>query len=305
MKRIIAALLACLLLAFMGCISLASIRYSDADRYTAGNFTYDGSKVTAVEIDWVSGSITLKNGKGTLSVSETSEKQLSEEDQMHWWIDGTTLRIRYCKSGKKINLVGDLLEKKDLTVELPAFADLSIDVAAGKIVAEDMLDVGTFKVNTASGGASIGFLSAKEVDIDTASGAWEFGMVSVSGEFDVDTASGGLSVDEITANSVEVDSASGGVSIGAVMADRVKIDSASGGIALGLRRVSRADISSTSGGIRLTLADKEGGATIRFDAVSGSFSTDLPYEKTGNTYKIGSGLADIKISVTSGGVTVE
>ena len=103
MKRIIAVLLTgLLLLSAVGCIRIscsAPVMYSNADRYTAGDFTYDESKVKKVEIEWASGSVTLKNGKGTLSVSESGAESLPEAEKLHWWIDGTTLKIKFCKSG--------------------------------------------------------------------------------------------------------------------------------------------------------------------------------------------------------------
>ena len=288
MKRIIAVLLTgLLLLSAVGCIRIscsAPVMYSNADRYTAGDFTYDESKVKKVEIEWASGSVTLKNGKGTLSVSESGAESLPEAEKLHWWIDGTTLKIKFCKSGTELTLTD--LNKKDLTVELPAFVNLEIDVASGKIISEEMLDLGILKVKTASGGASIGYLSAKEIRIETASGAWKLGRVSVSGDFKVDTASGGLTVDEITAETVKVDNASGSISFGKIAAEEVHIDSASGSIKLGL-------------------ADQEAGAEIEYESVSGSFKCNLPYEKSGKTYQIGRGLMKVQIEVVSGSVTVE
>ena len=307
MKRIVVVLLTgLLLLSLFGCVRISCsvpVRYSNADKYTAGGFTYDETKVRKVEIEWIAGSVTLSNGKGTLSVSEACEKELSEEEQMHWWIDGTTLKIKYCKSGNTLSLSG--MEKKDLTIELPAFADLDIEVASGKIIGENMLDLGNLKIETASGGTDIKFLSAKEVKVEAASGKTVFGKVSVSGEFEVDTASGGLTVEEVNANEVDVNSASGGITLGKITAEKLDIDNASGGVTLGIQSVSKVNIDSTSGGVKITLADKDAGAKIKFDAVSGSFGTQLPFEKEGSVYTIGQGLIDMEIDVVSGSVTVE
>ena len=101
MKRIIALLLTGLLLfACVGCITITGlscsvpVRYSNADKYTAGNFTYESDKVDKVEIEWAAGGIKLLNGKGTLSVTESGSDDLSEDEQMHWWLDGKTLKIK-------------------------------------------------------------------------------------------------------------------------------------------------------------------------------------------------------------------
>ena len=307
MKRITALLLTLIMmLSLFGCIRIscsAPIRYSNADRYTAGDFTYDESKVKKVEIEWIAGSVKLLNAKGTLSVSETCDKELSEELQMHWWIDGTTLKIKYCKSGEKISLFD--IDKKDLTIELPAFADLEIKIASGYVQAEHMLDLGKLKLETASGGTDIKFLSAKEVKVEAASGKTVFGKVSVSGEFEVDTASGGLTVEEVNANEVDVNSASGGITLGKITAEKLDIDNASGGVALGIQSVSKVNIDSTSGGVKITLADKDAGAKIKFDAVSGNFNTALSVVNSGDLMTIGDGRINMEIKVVSGTVTVE
>lgn len=288
MKRIFAILLTgLLLLSAVGCVRIfcsVPVRYSNADKYTAGNFTYEETKVKKVEIEWLAGSVTLRNGKGTLSVSESGEQDLSEEEQMHWWIDGTTLRIKFCKSGKELSL--SKMEKKDLTVELPAFVDLKLDVASGKIVSENMLNLGTFDLEKASGSANIRFLSAEKVKIETASGATAFGKVSVSGEFEINTASGGLTVDEINANEIDVKSASGGITLGIAGASNVRINS-------------------TSGSVKITLSDKKAGARIRFDAVSGDFNTALSVVNSGDLMTIGDGRINMEIKVVSGSVTVD
>ena len=293
MKRIIALLLTgLLLLSFAGCITITGlscsvpVRYGNANKYTAGNFTYEGDKVEKVEIEWVSGSITLKNGTGTLSVSESGADSLSEEEQMHWWLDGKTLKIKFCKSGYKYVLNQAFNNKKELTIELPEFVDLDIEVASGKVVAEEQLDLGTFKVQTASGGMSIGSLTAKEVKIDSASGGLSFGTVSVSDAFEVNTASGGLKVERISAEEVDVDSASGGVT-------------------LGIDTVKKVDIDSASGSVKLKLHSPERGALLKCDKVSGSIECALPFEKAGDGYQIGEGETEIKISIVSGSVTIE
>ena len=284
MKRCMAILLSVLLtIGCFGCISSGLIRYANADKYTAGDFTYDASEITAVDIDWAAGDITLKNGTGTLSVSESGGDTLDKADQLHWWIDGSTLKIKYCESGR-ISTVS--ASQKDLTVELPNFADLKIDIASGKIAAENMLNLGVLDVNTASGGVGIEYLSAKEVKIDSASGGVNLAHASVSG-------------------TIRIDSASGGVSSEILSADSVRIDVASGGVKLRVGMVNSIDIDSASGGVNLQLVSPERGAKVRCESVSGKVNIKLPYEKSGSTYKIGLGDIDVKIDAVSGTITVE
>ena len=188
MKRIIAAVLtAMLLLSGFGCAAITTVRYANADSYASGDFTYEEGAVKKVEIDWIAGNITLEPGAGTLSVSEQSSGSLSDARRLHWWLDGTTLHIRYCKSGERIRTT----EKKDLTVELPAGADLEIDIASGKVAGEAPLDLGAVRIDTASGGVKIETLNAKSVRVDSASGGITLGLKEV-GSVDVDVVSGGV-----------------------------------------------------------------------------------------------------------------
>ena len=284
MKRFMTVLLSVLLtVGCIGCTSSGLIRYANAEKYTAGGFTYEASEITAVDIDWAAGDITLQSGKGTLSVSESGGETLDEADRLHWWIDGSTLKIKYCESGR-ISTVS--ASQKDLTVELPDFVDLKIDIASGKIAAENMLNLGVLDVNTASGGVGIEYLSAKEVKIDTASGGVNLAHAVISG-------------------AIRINSASGGVTSEILGADSVRIDVASGGVKLRVNMVNSIDIDSVSGGVNLQLASPERGAKVRCETVSGTVNIKLPYEKSGKTYTIGLGDIDVSIDAVSGTITVE
>lgn len=283
MKRFFAVLLAVCMLSFVGCTCSGVISYANANRYSSGGFTYEADKITSIDVEWSAGDVTLKNGSGKLSVSESGGDSLKEADRLHWWIDGSILRIRYCKSGRLCTVNAS---EKHLVIELPVNADVSVKIASGRINSEGVLDLAGFTVQTASGGMDVDTLTAAAVKIQSASGALKLGSVRVSGSFTVDTASGGLSVESVTA-------------------DSVSINSASGGVALGLGAVNGVDIDSVSGGVTLRLADPERGAQIKLEAVSGKMNVKLPAEISGNTYTIGSGECRIHIKVVSGNVTVE
>lgn len=284
MKRFLAlVLLAAMLLSGTGCSCSGSAVYANANSYTAGDAVVPANAVKAVVIDWASGDVILKNGTGELHISESGGDSLAEKDRMHWWLDGDTLRIHYCASGHMTTVRSD---QKCLTVELPDFVDLDIDIASGKVYAENLLNLGVFRLDTASGGADISGFTAKEARIDSASGALSFGGVTVTDAFNVDTASGALTVERLFAGSVTVDSASGGVSLGLFDVGKVSIDTA-------------------SGDVRLKLANVISGARIRFDPASGRFRSDLPHTQDGKTYVIGLGVINVFVDTASGDLTVE
>lgn len=285
MKRFFSILLAAvLLLSCFGCFVISHVtRYANADKYTAGGFTYDADKVERVELDWAAGDITLQHGDGTLAVSESGGDALSVSERLHWWLDGATLRIQYCESGFS-HVIQSKNKHLTLTLPLQNRVDLKINIASGAVRA-DALCVNTLEVKTASGGMEIGTLDAAEVGIESASGGIRLGTVTVE-TFSVDTAAGGLTADRINAKTV-------------------KVDSASGGVTLGLDTMETVDVDVASGRVTLKLFDPARGATVRINKLSGGFDCNLPMTAEGKSYKIGDGEIQIRIDSASGGVTIE
>ena len=311
MKRITAILLTgLLLLSTIGCIRVscnglslsAPIRYANADKYTAGNFTYDETKVKKVEIEWISGSVTLSNGSGTLSVSESGADTLPAEKQLHWWIDGTTLKIKFCKSGENLSLTE--LEDKKLTVELPASADLKLDIASGTVLAKDALKLGECSINSASGGMNFASVSAEEIGIECASGSVGFGTVSAAGSIEIESASGELDIGDVTAEEISVKNASGSIRIDSVTANELKIESASGGIDIGLKYVADTEIDVASGNIRLNVLDKEAGAVFYLDHYH-VFSSSVTIDMKNKPWTLGRGEQKVTIDAASGNIKVD
>ena len=73
--------------------------------------------VKHLDIQWVAGPVKLRYGTGEeVSSTEKANETLSKSTAMHWWLDGDTLRLRFCESGR--GQLGHL--EKTLTVTLPA-----------------------------------------------------------------------------------------------------------------------------------------------------------------------------------------
>ena len=134
---------------FGGSVS-GGLNYANADKYTVGDTTVT-SPVENLDIDWTSGPVNIEYHAGSgISVSETANKTLSEDDRLRWWLDGTTLRIRYAKSGIRFSFN---LEKK-LTVSLPE----------GTVLKQ--ADIGT-----TSGDLFIPALAADDIRLNSTSGS--------------------------------------------------------------------------------------------------------------------------------------
>ena len=129
--------------------SSTGLNFANADQYTAGD-TEISSAVENLDIEWTSGAVNLEYHAGSgVTVSETANRTLSEDEKLRWWMDGNTLRVRYCKSG--LNIHFNL--NKVLTVSLPE----------GTALKKSNIDVTSADVNVPK-------LAADEVRFDSTSG---------------------------------------------------------------------------------------------------------------------------------------
>lgn len=295
--------------------------YPDENKYTVGGGTVSGS-VENLDIDWTSGQVNIEyhNGSGFI-ISETANRDLSEDDKLRWWLDGTTLRIRYAKSGLRINFNLD----KQLTLSMPAGTELK-----------------TADIGTTSGDILIPGLVADEVRLGSTSG--NISAVTAAGKLSASSTSGDVTIDQKTdISTVDLGSTSGSISCTlAANAESVTAASTSGSIRLtvagsvetvslgstsgciypDLASVGKAEISSTSGIIDGRIAafhdlkigatsgnvtlnlPADPGFTCKVDTASGSFSSDLALAKDGNTYTCGDGTARCSINTSSGDIRI-
>lgn len=85
--------------------TLTGETYPNAEKYQTGAFTYNVADIKAVEVYWRSGEVEItESGDSELQVKE-SGGELSEDIAMHYLLDDGVLRIRFCKSGAKIQVI--------------------------------------------------------------------------------------------------------------------------------------------------------------------------------------------------------
>lgn len=111
------------------------------------------SKIRNIEIDWVSGSITIQSGDTDQIVfSETSSD--SQKNTMVWNQTGDTLKIQFRQSRGLFGISINDEKPKDLTITIPkdwVGNELSIDSVSAKVNVAD--------------------INIKELDLDTVSGS--------------------------------------------------------------------------------------------------------------------------------------
>ncbi len=214
MKRICISLILAAALLLSGCAIRSNLYiYSNSSKYSTLDKPVSGN-VTKLDIDWIGGSVEIIKGD-SFSVSEEADAgDYNDEYRLRYWMDGTTLRIKFAVSGANLSNI-DL--SKSLTVVIPSelseididavsadigitgvtSRDVDIDVVSGDIDSQNA----SFKyvsVHSVSGRADLSFAEEppKSIDFDSVSGdltlylkdgvAFEAKMSSVSGDFNSD-----------------------------------------------------------------------------------------------------------------------
>ena len=285
----LALLLCTLLLSGCGLRSLpfpglSAFHYEHPEKYTVGGASFT-DRVERVEVNWLSGSVTVSAHKGNeIRFSEKANRSLTDDLSMHYWLDGSTLRIQFCRSGKW-NLNG--LEK-DLTLQLP----------------ERLLD--SLEVDTVSARVNLEDLAVKDLKLDSVSGAVRLRDCQVTHRAMVDTTSGSVKA-ELTAALREwkADTVSGSVELAVPEVEDFDVNTTSGSISLTVEKAPKnLDVDTVSGSVTLCLP-ADGDFTLDFDTVSGSFSSELACKTESSRRIFGNGQGEYSIDTTSGSVYFE
>ena len=260
-KQIALTLLGLMTLSLTSCGTYMSV-YADADKYLAGNQTYE-QEITALDIDWISGSVMLVEDETITGVKVEEITNLEKEEELvHSYIDNGTLRIKFFASGHRCSKLFGY--NKELTVTYkPGLEKIDIDLTSGSIKAQSV--------------------TAKK--------------------FNLDMTSGNAKIDTLVADDVDTDLTSGDIEIKKVTAKNMDADLTSGTFTVGYSAIEKASFDLTSGKFYMTLP--EDGGTVKVSKTSGTVTTKRECKIDHNTYTFGTGSADIKVSMTSGKITID
>lgn len=192
-KKILPLVLALsLLLTLLGALSSCGdkLEYDGEEEFVMGGFS-TAETVTAVEILWVKGSVTLS---GTLSskVSVKENYPYKNDGALRYRLKDGVLQIYPCASGADATEVA-----KDLTVEIPY--EMAYALESVKITAQGDVPVG------------LNMIEAKTLDVTTVSGDVHFkGRLQKA---NVTTESGSFTADSIKANDLRFTSETGNATL--------------------------------------------------------------------------------------------
>ena len=182
---IAAVLVAGISLAGMTACNVERFTYDDAERYRVGATDVTGN-VTDLEIDWLSGNVNVAYGEvETVMFSETSEETLTQENTVHYWLENSTLHIKYAKSG--IKLTNEDPPEKDLTVLLPAslaLKGLEIESVDANVVLTG-INVDDVEIDNIAGNIDATFGTVREFSVAVVSGNanMSFATAPTEGEY--------------------------------------------------------------------------------------------------------------------------
>ena len=309
MKNFKDLLYAVIVVTMLGCLSGCNFGwktnyiYANGDKYAAGDRTIS-ERIETIDIDYMSGDVTLIGMDGdTVSVKETSKKQLSEKQKVHTWVDGTTLYVRYCASAKGLDLnnLG-----KNLEITIPGnvkLNDVKVKDSSGDVDCKDF-EAGNVNISVSSGDVRVGCLSAK-IKVHASSGDITLAQRGESEEIDLSASSGRICLDMENAERVNVSTSSGRVEVEAAKIKEFtsKVSSGSGEYWFA-RTPEKSDIHHSSGDVFLNLP-KDADLTGDFHLSSGKLYYELAFAKNGDSYVCGNGANQMKIRVSSGDVDIK
>ena len=296
--------------------------YANADKYTVGNAEIT-SPVENLDIDWVAGKVNIEYHSGSgISLSETANRNISEDEKLRWWLDGKTLRIQYAKP--MLTVFNNL--KKTLTVSLPegiTFTSADIDTTSADVNVPAMT-ADEIRFDTTSGDVNA-VITAKKLSASSTSGELTIRQDSDINAASFSTTSGNVSFTVRSADSISIGSTSGDITLtasgnvgllsldstsGSIKPDIAAVNKAvfsatSGDIVAKLTSFSDLNVDVTSGDVTLKLAEAAG-FTLDLDARPSKLNSGLALVKKGDEqYVYGDGSARLRVSTTSGDVHID
>ncbi|MBR3341312.1 MAG: DUF4097 family beta strand repeat protein [Clostridiales bacterium] len=330
----------CLTGCSFGLINTVSYQYENGDKYTAGDREIDDT-ITKINIDYLAGDVKVRGtDTDNIKVDETANTDIDADHQVHTWVDGDTLYVRYCVSTKSINF--NKIEKNlEITIpEAQALDDFVIEVSSGNIdldgfTTENMysyassgnmdIDCSAMAIELKSSSGNVGLTqhgNSDSVKVKSSSGTIAINHDGDCKAFDIDSSSGKINIEQQgTVDQAMIHSSSGGVTIVMGTVNTLNVDVSSGGIKLdadeikdlstkassghsdiSLRKAPETSkINCSSGGIDVSIPE-DSDITVHVKISSGEFNYELPFTKDGKDYINGNGTNDMEINCSSGNV---
>lgn len=278
--------------------TLTSETYPDAEKYQIGSFTYNAAGIKAVEVYWRSGEVEITESDNSELHIKESGGELPEDTAMHYLLDDGVLRIRFCKSGAKIQVNA---ADKHLSLEVPKGIDLSVHTTSA-LVKADSLDQNNVLIAALSGSSELGTVTADTIDLSSSSGSICAASL-LAQSLKCNASSGSVDIGVVSVDTLDCSTSSGGVMMDSVVSETANITTSSGIVELTLVKVPSAEIYTSSGTVNLLLAN--GGAEVLYTTNSGKLITDRVYDRKGDLYVFDKGASNVTIETSNGNLKIQ
>lgn len=191
-------------------LRLPWIHVGSTGEYTSGEASFEAGEIDEVEVEWVSGRVTVQEGT-KVSFSEESGRSLDEDEQLSYRVDGRKLVIQEYRRSFWFGSS----PSKDLTLELPKeLRGLKLSVVSADVTMSGDFTIDNLDLEGVSGRWNVSEVSCGEISLESVSGEMELTIGDMPREIDVDTVSGDvvLYLPENGGFTAEVDGVSGDLS---------------------------------------------------------------------------------------------
>lgn len=309
MKKIKYILILAVIAAAFGCLTgcdwnmPVNYEYKNADKYTAGDREIS-DRIEMIYIDYMSGDVKL-TGADTqnVSIKETSSVSLDEKRQVHTWVDGTTLYVKYCASARGLDL-NKLNKKLEITVPKDVKLNgLTVDVSSTDVNCSD-IRMDDLNIDSSSGDITVA-CEAKRITIDVSSGHIDLTQNGECDSIRLDTSSGKINAKLADVDKFETHASSSRIAVSANRINTLKSRTSSGNCEFRLAEApQKTDISASSGDVMLYLPENAN-LTADLSVSSGDIAYELPFSKSGKRYVCGNGSGEMKIETSSGDIILK
>ena len=274
------------LLFISGCTT--GFYYDNADKYASGETSFSSDVIEAIDIEWFSGEVNvlfISDPNTDISVTESSSKKTDSETALHYWLDNTTLKIKFAASGK-LKLSG--LEKT-----------LKITLPRDKILTQ-------ININGESSNITLKDIRTQKLSVSAISGNVLLDGSRISAEATVSTTSGNIRGNAMTScDSFKITSSSGSIRFSSeARIKELRVETTSGNVFLSnLNPAKKATVDTVSGNVELEFLDNSG-FSLSYETVNGKLSTDMKMYVDGKKYVYGSPNSDFTVRTASGNLSI-
>jgi len=261
----------------------------------AGTYNVPADNIDSLNIDWISGGITVTPyDGGEIKITESAQRALKNGENLRLNTSGSALTIYYHEDRTILRMPSKRLEVLVPQALSEKLQKLSIDSTSGSVTVEN-INASEFKVNSISGSLHITDVEANAFSIDSTSGSITINGVNTS-SMDIHSISGSVRLSDAVIKSVKCNTTSGSMNLSGSF-DSATLGSISGSVTIRSTVVpDNLRVDTTSGSVSVTVPDS-GAVSVYHSSTSGRLSSDIPVIMQGKD-------AQFRFSTISGAVRI-